>query len=314
MVALISKAEIEGKNIDTVEKAIAFGALALRSALIGADNSQANDRKVSIRISPSRESPSYLSIDIYLPYDAYSFNTTGGLALQSLGELTSNSLSLENDLILTSQETTSSLVMPDYDEVEINTFEKYIFYYARILWASLAEKRNNIVKINPQGNQDNSEFFIDLSLPINLDIWLFGKNYLDALESAVDAYLVPGLEGNIETEIPLPVEFNEYIEQPDAEAFYQIFIFPFPGDLLSIEFDADFIEDYSFESLEFYLDEDFIPFDLIETGENGFFSYSWAIGTDTLFVPPGSTLSVYLFPEDQPSYLDVYIRVIPFSQ
>ena len=309
MVALISKAEIQNKNIDMVEKAILFGALALRSALIGADNSQVNDRKVSIRISPSREPPSYLSIDIYLPFDAYKYNVSGGLALESLGELTSNSLSLEADLVLTSQPTDSSLVMPDYDELEIDTFEKYIFYYSRILWAALEEKRNNIIKISPQGNQDNPEFFIDLSLPINLDSWLSGSNYLDSLELAVTSYGTDqASQIVIPEDTPLYV-FNALTNNFSEEDFYDLFTLPFPGILISIEVDADFPDGFDYTSMEFYIDSNYVPFNFFSVGENGFPLLTWTEGTIPMPFAPGVELSVYVYENELPTYIDLYITL-----
>ena len=81
MVALLSKTQIESLNIDTVEKAIVFGSLALRAALVGNDSANAEDRTVVIGVRATGETSSVLSLDLTLPYDSYGFNTSGGLLL-----------------------------------------------------------------------------------------------------------------------------------------------------------------------------------------------------------------------------------------
>ncbi len=158
MVALISKPEIQGRNIDTVEKAIVFGALALRAALVGTDNAHAENRAVVIGVRATGQTTAILSLDLTLPYDSYGFNVSGGLLLENLQELTSNSLSLETDLTLSSVQTDSGLTIPDYPEITINTFEKYLLYYSKILWASVANKRDSTISFTLLGNQNDRGF------------------------------------------------------------------------------------------------------------------------------------------------------------
>ena len=171
MVALISKSQIQAFNIDTVEKALIFGALSLRSALVGSDNEHTEDTTISSDISTSGTEAN-LSIDVNLPYNSYKFNTSGGLLLESIEELSANSLTLDNDLNLVSSPSNSGLVMPDYDESVINTFEKYLAYYSMILWASFESKSNPVISLLFLGNQDDSFVQISLNLPLDLNKWL----------------------------------------------------------------------------------------------------------------------------------------------
>ncbi len=65
MVALIPKAEIEALNIDTVERAIAFAALALRAAIVGRTEFDSDeDRDVLIDIVTNRDNTTSLSIPL----------------------------------------------------------------------------------------------------------------------------------------------------------------------------------------------------------------------------------------------------------
>ena len=64
MVALIPKSQIQGFNVDTVEKALVFGSLALRAALVGSDNALAEDRAVVIDVRATGENTGVLSIQM----------------------------------------------------------------------------------------------------------------------------------------------------------------------------------------------------------------------------------------------------------
>ena len=84
--------------------------------------------------------------------------------------------------------------IPDYNQTIVNTFERYLFYYSSILWASLENKRNKIVnfKFNPNGT-----IKLDLAIPFDINRWLLGDNYINSVSRVVDTYLIPETSNNI---------------------------------------------------------------------------------------------------------------------
>ena len=191
MVNLITKAEIEALNIDTVERAIAFSALALRAAIVGRTEFDANeDRDVLIDIVANRDNTTSLAINALLPFDNYNFYTQGGSIIENIQSLSNAFLYLDNNqLDFTTEPSTESLPeIPDYNQTLVNTFERYLFYYSSILWASLENKRNKIVnfRFNPDGI-----IKLELAIPIDLNKWLLGDNYINSVLRVVDSYQVP---------------------------------------------------------------------------------------------------------------------------
>ena len=188
MVALIPKAEIEALNIDTVERAIAFSALALRAAIVGRTEFDANeDRDVLIDIVANRDNTTSLAINALLPFDNYNFYTQGGLIIENIQSLSNAFLYLDNNqLDFTTEPSTESLPeIPDYNQTLVNTFERYLFYYSSILWASLENKRNKIVnfRFNPDGT-----IKLELAIPFDINKWLLGDNYINSVLRVVDSY------------------------------------------------------------------------------------------------------------------------------
>ncbi len=104
MVNLITKAEIEALNIDTVERAIAFAALALRAAIVGRTEFDPDeDKDVLIDIVTNRDNTTSLSIDVLLPFDGYSFYAQGGSIMENIQTLPNALLSLSNQFNFTVQ-------------------------------------------------------------------------------------------------------------------------------------------------------------------------------------------------------------------
>ncbi len=197
MVALIPKAEIEALNIDTVERAIAFSALALRAAIVGRTEFDANeDRDVLIDIVANRDNTTSLAINALLPFDNYNFYTQGGLIIENIQSLSNAFLYLDNNqLDFTTEPSTESLPeIPDYNQTLVNTFERYLFYYSSILWASLENKRNKIVnfRFNPDGT-----IKLELAIPFDINKWILGDNYINSLLRIVDTYLMPETSKNV---------------------------------------------------------------------------------------------------------------------
>ncbi len=187
MVNLITKAAKQALNIDSVERAIVFGALALRAAIVGNTEFDADeDRDVLIDIVANRDNTTSLAIDALLPFDNYNFYAQGGSIIENIQTLPNALLNLPDEFDFTTEPSTeSNPKIPDYDRVIINTFERYLFYYASILWASLENKRNKIVnfRFNPEGT-----IKLDLAIPFNINKWLLGDNYINSVLRVVDSY------------------------------------------------------------------------------------------------------------------------------
>ncbi len=196
MVNLITKAEIEALNIDTVERAIALAALALRAAIVGrTEFNKDEDRDVLIDIVANRDNTTSLSIDVLLPFDSYSFYAQGGSIMENIQTLPNALLSLSNQFNFTVQPSVELLPeIPDFNRVIVNTFERYLFHYSSILWASLENKKNKIVSF--RFNSD-STIKLDLAIPFDLNKWLLGDNYINSVFRIVDTYLMPETSNNV---------------------------------------------------------------------------------------------------------------------
>ncbi len=190
MVALIPHSEIQALNIDTVERAIIFAALSLRAAIVGRTEFDPNqDRDVLIDIVTNRDNTTSLSIDVLLTFDSYSFYSQGGSIIENIQTLPNALFSLNNQFNLTVQPSVEPLPeIPDFNRVIVNTFERYLFYYSSILWASLENKRNKIVSF--KFNSD-STIKLDLAIPFDINKWLLGDNYINSVLRVTDNYLVP---------------------------------------------------------------------------------------------------------------------------
>ena len=254
MVALLPKTQIESFNIDTVEKAIVFGALALRAALVGRDNSHAEDRTVVIGVRATGETSSILSLELSLPYDSYGFNTSGGLLLDSIQELTSNATALDSDLNLSSQPSQSDLAIPDYPETIINTFEQYLLYYCNILWASVANKRDSTISFTLLGNQEESQLLIRVALPLDLDAWLLGGNYLNSISTVVEDYRIPAISPSFVDPYDSLTFYTVELGAIEAFSDYELFPVPSPGTLTQIKIEADFPDPLDLWFISIYID------------------------------------------------------------
>lgn len=196
MVLLISKANIEALNIDTVERAIVFGALCLE---IGEQNNL-NSPVTSIEISPfiSRKD-NYIAISFSCPLNDNYEKKGGGkfldnLAIQHDQDVTATVLEfIDFDVPETSN---SSLELPDYPDSFVS-FEQYLIWYFFIYWASLETKfsKNISFDLSTVVDEDTGKktytLSLDLNLCIDLDTWLLGGNYIESVKHILEVYKVP---------------------------------------------------------------------------------------------------------------------------
>ena len=295
MVALLPKTQIESFNIDTVEKAIVFGSLALRAALVGNDNANAEDRTVVIGVRATGETTSILSLDLTLPYDSYEFNISGGLLLDSIQELTSNAATLDSDLELDSEPSQSGLTIPDYPESIINTWEKYLLYYCQILWASVANKRDSTISFTLLGNQDEPQIFIRVVLPLDLNSWLLGNNYLNSISTVVDSYQIPEISPSF---VPQTPPITTYFIVLDAiESFYELELLTVPsqGLLTQIRIEADYPNPTDVYFTSFYNNGvEMIPDNVSFQGESvAYLSYDSQ--NPNVYIASGAIISVIFY-------------------
>lgn len=309
MVALIPKSQIQGFNVDTVEKALVFGALALRAALVGSDNSNAEDLAVSINVSAIDRVLGNLNLEIYLPYTAYGLNTNGGQLLGSILEYDSHASNLENDLNLGSLPSLSGLTIPDYDDSVITSFEKYLVYYAQILWASVANKRDNAISLTFLGNQDNSQVLISLNLPLDLNQWLLGGNYLNAISTVVTAYVDPNSPDNGGGSQEQIVNYSVFYEDMSVNTLFELHTVTNIGVLEQITIDADYDTDTGILDTYFYLNgEEIYSEEVIDYGD-GTYDIVFDTLNDPVFLNPGDLIEFDLYEEPAPTYMDINIYI-----
>ena len=310
MVALLPKAQIESLNIDTVEKAIVFGALALRAALVGSDNAHAEDRTVVIGVRATGETSAILSLDLSLPYNSYEFNTNGGLLLDSIQELTANSLTLDTDLDLNSEPSPSGLTIPDYPETIINTWEKYLLYYCNILWASIANKRDSTISFTLLGNQEEPQILIRVVLPLDLDSWLLGNNYLNSISTVVNDYQIPEISPSFIPDSSLITTFYVTYNNIQAGAEYELLTVFFEGLLTQIRVEADLPDSSYFYDISFYFDGvEAVPDNVTFEGGSVAYLYYDEENPD-IYIAPGTLVTLIFYGEQPLTLINLEITIL----
>ncbi|MGK7897532.1 MAG: hypothetical protein AB4372_28915 [Xenococcus sp. (in: cyanobacteria)] len=319
MVALISKSRIQEFNIDTVEKALVFGTLGLRAALIGKNNINTEDPAVTINVYGKSETEGNLNLEIYLPYNDFELNTNGGQLLDSISEYSSNTSDLETEMNLVSSPSLSGLVIPDYNENVIITFEKYLIYYSQILWASVSDKRNNAVSITFLGNQDNSQVWLSINLPLDLNKWLLGSNYLDAIINVVSSYVeplnqseppddtVPALDPSLFT---INANYSTTIDYPDNYSPMELWTFQSPTILDAIYLDVYYDDIEGAFDCYFYLNGNEISYQYFSDYGDGSYEITFDTTNNPVIFMPGDTLDIEIYDDEQLSQFDANIYVL----
>ena len=313
MVALLPKTQIESFNIDTVEKAIVFGSLALRAALVGNDNANAEDRTVVIGVRATGETSSVLSLDLTLPYDSYEFNTNGGLLLDSVQELTSNAATLDSDLNLSSDPSNLDLVIPDYPENLISSFEQYLLYYSTILWASVANKRDSTISLTLLGNQEESQLLIRVALPLDLDAWLLGGNYLNSISTVVEDYQIPAISPSFVDPNDSIIIYTVELGAIESYSDYELLPALSPGTLTKIKIEGDFPDPLDVWFISIYIDGvEAIP-DTRDIQETSPFYFYYDSQNPNISIASGSLLTLGFYGFDSPTFcnLEVSIQHLP---
>ena len=310
MVALLTKTEIQSLYIDTVEKALVFGALVLRAALVGSDDANADNLNAALNLSAVSDTEGNLNLEIYIPYSAYILNSKGGKLLDAVGEYQSNSPNLLLDLSLESLPTSSGLVIPDYPESEINTVEKYLVYYAQILWASVANKRSDVIALTFLGNQDEPQLLISVNLPLNLDNWLNGFGYLNSISTVVESYASPSNLGGGSAPPGNVQPYSTQTSNPIFDTEVVLHTVTTPGVLLGIDLDAVLPFDTTFYELVFTLNGETISYaEAFEDFAEGFYEWDFANPDNPILLSVGDTVGFKYFGFDTIGDMD-WILVI----
>jgi hypothetical protein len=190
MVDLISQAKLNRLNVDSIERAIVLSALALRTAIIGLDDEDNAYDKVEITTIERGKNVLLLNLDITLPLDSFLLTDNGGSILYSIKELDVPITSLENTLNLNTNPSSLQVpvlpILPDF----VDTFEKYLYYYASILYASVEETRNQIIRISLQDNNDDGlEVQLKITLPLDAKKWSLGHNLVESVNRVTNSYI-----------------------------------------------------------------------------------------------------------------------------
>ena len=188
MVILLDKSDIQALNIDTVERAIVFSSTVLRASLVGTDNN--NNKATDIRISQNiSKDGNFILLESNIPYDSFSFNKFGGNLLKFINQLSNATVAIDSIDYRLSISSPSTPVIPDYDDSYIDSFERYLVYYAFILQATLGI-RNEYVDIKTlDENSDGAILKLKFKFPFDYSKWLLGSNYVGTVERIVtDSY------------------------------------------------------------------------------------------------------------------------------
>ncbi|MDJ0574602.1 MAG: hypothetical protein QNJ65_05490 [Xenococcaceae cyanobacterium MO_234.B1] len=184
MVSLLSKSDIQALNIDTVERAIVFSCTVLRASLVGTDNK--NNKATDIRISQNiSKDGNFILLESSIPYDSFSFNKFGGNLLRFINELSTATVAIDSIDYRLSISSPSTPVIPDYDDSYIDSFERYLVYYAFILQATLGSKNEYVDIKTLDENNTGAILKLKFKFPFDYSKWLLGSNYVGTVQRIV---------------------------------------------------------------------------------------------------------------------------------
>lgn len=165
MVSLIPQDDIDRLNIDTVERAITFGALALQTAISLAPDNEALKQKVKLKVVSSGRQDVGLQIDVNLPFESYYFAKYGGEFIRGVASFDLSGVNLfVNDFDFGAiTPTPNAPRLPK--QRGLGHFEKYFYYYCEVLFLSLQQDRNNFISITQVEGLNGSELKIRVNLP-----------------------------------------------------------------------------------------------------------------------------------------------------
>ena len=177
-----------------------------------------------------------------------------------------------------------------------------------ILWASFENKSNSVISFLFLGNQEDSIVQISLELPLDLNKWLAGSNYLDASLTSVDDYFSPFPGDDLDSGDPQqgPVGiYSVYHEGLAAYNFYSLHTTDRPGILESINLSADYDTEAGIYDTYFYLNGvEIYPEEVVDYGDDNY-DIVFDTSNNPIYLAPGDVLEFELYEEPEPSYMDI---------
>lgn len=205
MTTLISRADRDLLNVDTIERAIAYAAFSLR--LTNQNNFQSSDPfydAVRIVVDKTSIVTSTLNIEAKLYYDQTNYLLTGGDLLESIVPFsTLNAAPLSLDL---APSTNVFYILPDEPSI-VNTLEKYLLWTSHLFVSGLIQERLSTSAISVAPNREGNNYIVKItvSLPCsrlyNEDI-----NVIDALTTSPISLF--GGESNVQINTLQSVAFS----------------------------------------------------------------------------------------------------------
>ncbi|MGK7893951.1 MAG: hypothetical protein AB4372_10095 [Xenococcus sp. (in: cyanobacteria)] len=187
MVALNSQSERNLIGIDTLERALVYSFIMLRTAIIGSENQGVADQRIKIGENIQNIENATIALEGQLKYDAFSTNKFGGNVILNLEELPGTTpYSLD---INCPPSANVNPIIPDTPK-ELTSLEQYIYWSAASLLASLPLDQKNITIAKFEHNKDGAYIQIKASLPFNYKAYLLGKNYICTVNRITDNYAV----------------------------------------------------------------------------------------------------------------------------
>ena len=185
MVALFSTEKLKTANLDSLERLAIYSAQLLRSMIVKSDNSNLKDKTIAFGFREIKNDGLYIIVDAKIPYNSYIFNLYGGIIIDAIQELITDSPPSIDFICSSSIEPPLNLPkIPSF----INTFEKLFMWSAAILKAS-SEVLNGVISIQPfDANPTNAFFQVNLQLKLDSGVWFLRGNVLNALLPYTNVY------------------------------------------------------------------------------------------------------------------------------
>ena len=185
MVALNSQAERNSLGIDTLERALVYGFLMLRTAIIGSENQGVADQRIKIGENIRDIDNAFIVLEGKLNYDAFSSNKFGGgiiLYLQDLPGTTPYEVEIDCPA-----SAAPNPIIPNTPS-QLASLEQYVYWSAASLLASLPPGQSYLEIKRFEHNKDGAYIQIKASLPFDYQAFLLGKNYICTVARIAEHY------------------------------------------------------------------------------------------------------------------------------
>lgn len=179
--------QLQDSNIDTIERAIVYGATLLKAAYTKAEATNKINEKIRITHRVGNADTYDLVIEATLEFNNITALESGGNIINNL--FATNNLPLPDINYSCPASVPATPMLPIITSEKLKSLEHFFFYYCCLLKASLPAADRSIAISYLEDNSVGGKTTIQLALPLNYTNWLLGSNYVACVTRKVTSYI-----------------------------------------------------------------------------------------------------------------------------